>query len=176
MSDEKQTAIKALMLMGTLLSYIKIHEQTKAINKIKRDVRKGLRSIHRSDEALFGRLSKEADRVWEKAKRAANDKEYTVSLIAMLSALWALLDGNRYQTLFFTERTFQRCISSMTGIATHQDDATIEHDSFFLTDIFAEGLGITTDTGLKSVVNVEKTKRSLAEKDNILDGSSGWRL
>lgn len=175
MIDEKQTAIKALMLMGTLLSYIKANEQTKAIDKIKRDVRKGLRSIYRSDEVLFDLLSKEADEVWEKAKRAADDKEYTVSLIAMVSSLWALLDGNRYQTLLFTDRTLQRCISSMTGIATRQDDATIEQDSFFLTDIFAEGLGIATDTGLKSVVNAEKTKRSLAEKDNILDGSSGRR-
>ena len=170
MSNEKQTAIKALMLMGTLLAYIKIHEQTKAINKIKRDVRKGLQSIYRSDEVLFNRLSKEADEVWEKAKRAANDKEYTVSLIAMLSALWALLDGNRYQTLFFTERTFQRCISSMAGIATRQDDVAIEKDSFFLTDIFAGGLGIATDTGLKPIVNIEKVKRSLVEKDKILEG------
>lgn len=170
MIDEKQTAVKALMLMGTLLSYIKANEQTKAIDKIKRDVRKGLRSIYGSDEVLFDRLSKEADEVWEKAKRAANDKEYTVSLIAMLSALWALLDGNRYQTLFFTEKTLQRCISSMTGIATRKDDATIEQDSFFLTDIFAEGLGVETETGLKPIVNIEKVKLSLSEKDNILGG------
>lgn len=164
-SSEKETAIKALMLMGTLLTYIKPHESTRAIDKIKRNVRKGLNALYRYDEAMYDTLTKEADAVWEKAKRAANNKEYTVSLIAMLNALWATLDGNRYQTIWFTEKTYQKAIASMIGVSAREDDVQVESDSYFLTDIFAEGLGVKKDSAFGRIAAEAKARKALREKE-----------
>lgn len=165
MTEEKKTAVKALMLIGTLLSYIKPDESTSSINKLKSNTRKGLQVLYKSDPALYGELSKEADDIWEKAKRAANDTHYTVSLTAMITAIWAALDGNRYQTLWFTEKTFQRAIASMIGVSSRDDDVQIERDSHFLTDIFADGLGIKKESRLSGLVRTEKARKLLKEKE-----------
>jgi O-methyltransferase involved in polyketide biosynthesis len=158
--NEKQTAIKALMLMGTLLAYVDPHETTRAIDKIKRNVRKGLTTLYRSDRSLYAELSKDADRIWEKAKLAANDTGYTVSLPAMLNAIWSALDGNRYQTMWFTENTYQRAMSSMAGVSVRDDDVQIESDSYFLTDIFTEGLGLQKKKTLGRIAAQAKVKNA----------------
>ncbi|WP_416768491.1 hypothetical protein ACM66T_10030 [Sulfurimonas sp. ST-25] len=147
----KDQSVMILMLIGTLMAYVKHSETTRKVDKLRKDIRKGLSAMYLYDGAEYDRIAKEADIVWEGAKKELNNLNYTISLIATCRALWSMLDDSPHQQLWFTERTFTAAMQSMEGVSTRKDTYDVERDSNMLTDIFGRLLGIEKKKPLREL-------------------------
>ncbi|WP_345985300.1 hypothetical protein WCX49_11905 [Sulfurimonas sp. HSL-1656] len=159
----KEQSIKVLMLIGTLISYVKHGETTRKIDRLRKHVRKGLQALYNANPSDYDRIAKEADIVWAGAKHELDDMNYTISLIATCRALWSMLDGSPYQQLWFTERTFTAAMQSMEGVTTRQDTYEVERDSNMLTDIFGRLLGVEKKRSLR----VLSAQIKLKQKESV---------
>jgi hypothetical protein len=133
--------------MGTLLAMVEPDETTKKINKLRRQFRKGIRSLHRADQALYTKVVMEADDLWNKVKDSLQDHDYTVDLPLALIILNGLLT-DRY---WYTQRTFDMALGSMDKVGGDSPTLDVENDTNRLIDLFAEHLNMKKDNKLKAI-------------------------
>ena len=151
------------MMIGTLLAMVKHDEQTQKIAKLRRQFRKGLASLHRSDKKAYSDMAISADTIWNTCKEELNDKNYVVDLVLALRVLYDFLDGSKYRNMFFTDNTFFKAVNSMDEITKEDVSYDVEESTNTLIDMFGRGLGVKQDSKLKLM-------RTNIQNDLILSG------
>lgn len=146
-SNEKGVAV--LLLIATLLSFIKPYETTKKIDKLRTQIRKRFNDMVKHRPEFAKEAIKESDLVWEKAKKEIDNHNYTIGLEPSILALYSLIEDTKYGKQWFTVKTFYDAMRSMEAVTDERvDDAHVEQASNHLVDIFADALCIHKDTRL----------------------------
>jgi hypothetical protein len=133
--------------MGTLLALIKPYETTRKIDKLRKQFRKGIRSLFTADKDLYYKTSHNAERVWQEVKNTLNDHNYVVDLPLAL----IVLDGLLTDKYWYTQRTFDMALGSMEAVGGDEPTLDVENDTNRLIDLFSEHLGMKKDKGLSAM-------------------------
>jgi len=150
----RDQTINILLLIAAISAYITPYETTKKFDKFRKQIRKGIRSLHNTNSVQFKELAISSNDVWEKAKEELNNTDYTISVSISLVTLYGFLDDSPYRDMFFSQKTFTDAIGSLMHTNRKESDGDKEQthtDSVKLTELFGRLLGITTQTKLSFV-------------------------
>ena len=164
MNEEKKEAIVVLMLLSTMFAQVKHYETTKKINKLRVQIRKKVNLFWDKYPNEATELSKKAGSAWEDAKNEINDRDFMIDLPLSIIIIYSMLDDNKYQNLWFTNKNFISAYQSMNAIEPDTVSVDVENDSALLVEIFAKALGLYKDNGLKALKATVKNNLILEGK------------
>ena len=141
---DKEKAFSSFMLIATLMSFISPNEATRKTNKLRKLLRRSIVGLESFNNSLYKTCSGYSNRAWEYAKEEIGDQNYTINISSSCRALYALLDGNPYQNIWFSNTVFEKAMASIDGRQKKADEVEvdIESSSNVLVDLFANYLDI----------------------------------
>lgn len=151
MSD-KEKAIIILMAMATLFGHINIKESTRNMNTLLGFIRKGLTKLMNSNMNQYVTLAKEANRIWSDINEKNKNEERTITIEETAIALFAILEGNKYKNIWFTDKAFNKAMGSYYNyVAKGESAVSNQEDSNILADGFQEALGLNKQSKLSAI-------------------------
>lgn len=163
MTITEPQAVRTYMLIGALLAHVRPHEQTPKVTKIRTQFRKWMNKLvkHIGKEQYLDH-AREADRIWEEAKKECGGEEYVIAISSTLRELYYPLEGTKYaRWVFSPKRYFEACQSLEMSAETPLVSA--ELDGYELGGIFLRLLGIKQKDRLAEIRARMKLKQQEKE-------------
>ena len=142
----KEKTIVVLMLIATLMGYVRHNETTLKISKLRKHIRLNVNRLERRDKELYDALVKESSTAWKYAQEKINNRNFEIVMSETLRALWYLIEPSEYRNIWFTDKTILEAIGSMEGhgwMTKEKDDDEVIEDSNELITYFQEALGLS---------------------------------
>ena len=166
MNQEDKELYLKLFLISVMLAYVEPHETTRKIDKLRKQIRKGIKKSEQKYGDDLLQIAKDADAAWTQACTIiTKDSHINLAMGLIVSALYAALDNNAGRNVWFTDRTFEEAASSYAyGFTPTVEDHT---NMYLLLDEFLANAGFPRESTFAKKIRL---MRKISEQNKILEG------
>lgn len=137
MTKEQQYAVH--LMIANLVAHIDYKETTKAFDKLRGHIRKGLLKFEKNQPDLYREAMDIGEKAYAITQEEVGAEGIQVSLTLTIFALYTLLDGESHQNVWYGDKVIQRASESFKDKHMTREGEINAHK---LTDIFEKAMGI----------------------------------